>query len=204
MTPPAKDFYGKPVPIDLLKGFKPDNVNQYHQFLKAVMFGSHETARQIRASHSPGEWDRLGRVGIPKFNAGYWVHRGGRNYVEEFIKHSMQKAFRQPSMLARQHRTAFQQNLYNMYAMQPTARVAKPAAARRNPTPAKAAPKARTTSPTLLRPTWGSGTQRTSPQTWKLWMNSPVYRGAAQFKTAPPRQKATANKTVPVSFGARK
>lgn len=198
LTPPAKDFYGKPVPGDLLKAFKPDNINQYHQFLKALMFGCHDTARKIKASHDPGEWERLGRRGVPNFNASYWAQRGGRQYVEQFVAYSVQKAYRSPAAQVRHHRSAFQHNLYNAYANRPVGHGAKAGVAR------QPAPKPQAAPPTPFRPTWLTGNQRKDQQASKLWLSGKVYRDAAKVKIDPARLQAMAQQSVPLSFANRK
>jgi hypothetical protein len=107
---PSHDFRGNRVPDDLARGFKPDSINQYHQLLKAVRYGDPVTAREIKASRKPADWERLGG-GFRSFDAHDWKH-GGKNLVEQFVRKSVYDTQQQPAVSVQpKHRPAMQNRL---------------------------------------------------------------------------------------------
>jgi hypothetical protein len=206
---PSHDYRGKRVPDDLAKGFKPDNINQYHQFLKAVRYGDPTTAREIKASRNPADWERLGG-GFRSFDAHDWKHRGN-NFVEQFIRKSVHDSQQQRvASMQPTHRPAMQTRLLGKLAgllgnprgWRPGGKVG-PAAG--------SSPRVKLSANTTYRypqqnsrerpyaSRWQGGSYRANQQAHP-WRNGQVYHDAQTANIDPRQLKAMTTGSIPLGF----
>jgi hypothetical protein len=207
---PTRDFWGRPVPQDLAAGFKPDSINQYHEFLKAVLYGHPDTARSIKASRNPDDWKYLGRYGVCSFEPQHW-HDTGRDWVVQFASKAIQDSqHRRATSAQKTHRPAMQNKLLGKLAQMlhlPRGRGPRGKVHPGGGSSPGVKLSAKTThhypqhnsSEKPYAPRWLGGSFRANQQV-RFWKNGQVYHDAQTANIDPARLKAMATRSMPLGF----
>jgi hypothetical protein len=206
---PTHDFSGKPVPPDLANGFKPDSINQYHEFLKAVLYGHPDTARQIKESRNPKDWEWFGRNRVT-LNRQHWDSKG-RDDVVQFASKAIQDS-QQPRIapVQKTKRTMLQNKLLGKLAekirhSRPLLFVGKRRQASGSSpggnltaTMTHHYPQS-TSGQNTYAPRWPAGDVRANQQA-ELWRNGQVYYDARTANIDDGRLKTLTAGSMPLGF----